>query len=81
MSFDTHIIELYKKAMGTLLFLKRVKNKFEPDTRKMVVQALVISVYKLLSTCLWHNQQHTAAPCAKTTKLCSKNLCWWSPEK
>ncbi len=44
MSFDTHINELCKKATGTLLFLNRVKDKFEPDTRKMVVQALVLSV-------------------------------------
>ncbi len=44
MSFDTHINELYKKAMGILLFLNRVKDKLEPDTRKMVVQALVLSV-------------------------------------
>ncbi len=44
MSFDTHINELCKKAMGTLLFLNRVNEKFEPDARKMVVQALLLSV-------------------------------------
>ncbi len=44
MRFDTHINEICKKVMGTLLFLNGVKDKFETNTRKMVVQALVLSV-------------------------------------
>ncbi len=32
MSFDVHIKEIYRKVMGHLLFLNRVKDKFEKDT-------------------------------------------------
>ncbi len=44
LSFDTHINEIHKKVMGTLLFLNRIKDKFEKDTRTMVVQSLALSV-------------------------------------
>ena len=44
MTFETHISELSKKVMGTLLFLNRVKEKFETDTRRTVVQSLALSV-------------------------------------
>ena len=44
MSFETHIDEIYKKVMGTLIYLNRVKDSFEPSTRKIVVQSLAMSI-------------------------------------
>lgn len=44
MSFESHIDELYKKVMGTLIYLNRVKDFFEPDTRLIVVQSLALSL-------------------------------------
>ncbi len=32
LNFDTHINEIYKKVMGTLLILNIIKDKFEKDT-------------------------------------------------
>ncbi len=37
LSFDKLINEIYKKVMGTLLFLNRIQDKFEKDTRTLVV--------------------------------------------
>ena len=44
MSFEQHIDEIHKKVMGTLIYLNRVKDSFEPSTRVMVVQALAMSI-------------------------------------
>ena len=49
MTFESHIDELYKKVMGTLVYLNRVKDFFEPNTRKTVVQSLALS---LINYCL-----------------------------
>ncbi len=44
MNFNVHIHEMYKKVMGHLLFLNRVKDKFESKTRKTVVESIAHSV-------------------------------------
>ncbi len=44
LNFDTHINEIYKKFMGTLLFLNRIKDKFEKDTRTIEVKSLSLGV-------------------------------------
>ena len=44
MSFETHVEELYKKVMGTLIYLNRVKDSFEAQTRVIVVQSLALSL-------------------------------------
>lgn len=44
MSFEPHIDELYKKVMGTLIYLNRVKDFFEAETRLIVVQSLALSL-------------------------------------
>ena len=49
LTFSTHIDELQRKVMGTLLYLNRVCDRFEFDCRVMVVQSLVISI---LNYCL-----------------------------
>ncbi len=43
LTFDAHINETHKKGMGVLLYLNRVKNKFETTTLKTVVESLAIS--------------------------------------
>ena len=49
MTFESHIDEIYKKVMGTLVYLNRVKDLFEASTRKTVVQSLALS---LINYCL-----------------------------
>ena len=44
MTFEKHIEELNRKVMGTLIYLNRLKNLFEPETRLIVVQALALSM-------------------------------------
>ena len=49
MTFNFHIDELQRKVNGTLIYLNRVWERFELESRIMVVQSLVLSV---LSYCL-----------------------------
>lgn len=44
MTFDIHVNETHKKVMGILLFLNRVKDKFEAATLKTVVESLALSI-------------------------------------
>ncbi len=43
MSFDAHIKEIYRKVMGHLLFLNRVRDKFEKDTLRIAVESIALS--------------------------------------
>ncbi len=43
MTFDKHVNELTKKALGTLIYINRVSMNFDKETRKIVVQSLVLS--------------------------------------
>ena len=56
MTFESHIDRIYKKVMGTLIYLNRVKDFFEPATRVIVVQSLALS---LINYCLkvWGSTQ------------------------
>ena len=49
LTFNYHIDELLKKVTGTLIFLNRVWDRFQPECRVMAVQALILSV---LNYCL-----------------------------
>ena len=55
MTFDVHILEMHKKVMGIIFFLNRIKDKFEINTRKIVIQSLALSIIQLLLTSVWHN--------------------------
>ncbi len=44
LTFDVAIHEMYKKVMGQLLFLNTVKDKFETETIKTVVESIALSV-------------------------------------
>lgn len=44
MTFEKHINEIYKKVIGTLLLINRIREKFENNIRTMVVQSLALSV-------------------------------------
>ena len=52
-SFENHIENIYGKSKGILYFINRNKRKFDEKSRKLVVEALVIS---LLSYCsvIWN---------------------------
>ena len=49
LTFHFHIDELIKKVTGTLIFLNRVWDRFQPECRVMAVQALILSA---LNYCL-----------------------------
>ncbi len=42
----THIQEMQKKVMGILFFRNRIKDKFDINTRKIVIQSLALSIVK-----------------------------------
>ena len=44
MLFDKHISEICKKVNGTLIYLNRIKNRFDDEMRVMTVQSLAMSV-------------------------------------
>ncbi len=58
MFFDAHINELFKKVMGTLIFINRISNNFDKATRIVVVQSLVLS---LINYCIiiWGSTNET----------------------
>ena len=43
MTYDKHIDEIYKKTIGILMYLNRIKNKLTPEMRSSVVQSLALS--------------------------------------
>ena len=49
MVFDKHIDEMYRKTMGTLIYLNRIKDKIDKDTRVLIVQSLALSVINYCS--------------------------------
>ena len=44
MAFDKHILEMTSKVTGTLMYVNRIKNYFDRETRSVIVQSLVLSV-------------------------------------
>ncbi len=46
LTFDTHISEMTKKTVGTLMFINRHKDLLNRDSRIIVVQTLVLSIIK-----------------------------------
>ena len=43
MTFNKHINELHNKLMGMLLFLNKITKRFDQESRKMVIQSLILS--------------------------------------
>ena len=43
MTFDTHINEICKKVIGTLLYINKIKHNFNKETRGVIVEALALS--------------------------------------
>ena len=44
MLFDSHIDEVCRKVNGTLIYLNRIKDRFDSEMRGMVVQSLAMSI-------------------------------------
>ena len=44
MLFDSHIDEVCRKVNGTLIYLNRIKDRFDDEMRGMVVQSLALSI-------------------------------------
>ncbi|MEL6606594.1 MAG: hypothetical protein AAFP20_25740, partial [Cyanobacteria bacterium J06614_10] len=43
MTFNYHIDELHKKIVGKLMYINRVKDQFDKNTRIMIIEALILS--------------------------------------
>ena len=54
MTFDTHIDQLNKKVIGVIMFINRIKDMFDKDTRVIVVKTLVLSLINYGLT-IWGN--------------------------
>ena len=52
MTFDTHLHEITRKVIGTLLYINRVKHCFDKPTRIVVIQSLVLSLINYCNT-IW----------------------------
>ena len=44
LSFNIHINELCKKVMGVLIYINRIKENFDENTRHIIVQSLALSL-------------------------------------
>ena len=58
MNFDIHIDEMKRKTFGTLLFINRIKDNLDRDTRIIVVQSLVLSIINYCSV-IWGSANAT----------------------
>ncbi len=58
LTFETHVNEMSKKVMGTLMYINRIKHCFDKPTRILAVQSLVLSVLNYCIT-IWANTNTT----------------------
>lgn len=58
MTFNTHIHQLNKKVIGVLMFINRIKDIFDKDTRVIVIQTLVLSLINY-GLKIWGNTSDT----------------------
>ncbi len=58
MTFDAHIPELKKNITGVIMFINRVKDIFDRDTRIIVIKTLVLSLINY-GLKLWNNTNET----------------------
>lgn len=58
MTFDTHIHEMSRKVIGTLLYINRIKHCFDKPTRIIVIQSLVLSLSNYCNT-IWGTTNNT----------------------
>ena len=52
MTFEKHITEMSKKAIGTIMYVNRIKDNFDKATRVIVIQSLVLSIINYCNT-IW----------------------------
>ena len=64
--FDKHIHELCKKVTGTLLYINRMSERFDRESRTQIVQTLVLS---MMNYCLKIWGTRTGAQTQKVQKL------------
>ncbi len=58
MTFDKHINEIHRKVMETLIYINRIKDYFDKDTRKVIVQSLPLSILNDCNT-IWDTTSTT----------------------
>ncbi len=58
MTFETHVNEMSKKVMGTLMYINRIKHCFDKPLRILAVQSLVLSVLNYCVT-IWRTTNNT----------------------
>ncbi len=80
LSFDVHTRELCKKAMGVLLYINRIKEKFDKSTRQTIVQTLALSLVSY-GNIVWGTTIKTnILKVQKIKKICSKSHRWKGEE-
>ncbi len=73
MLFDTHIFELKKKIKGKLLFINRISENLDKQTRIIVVKSLILSLTNYCIS-IWGSTNKTLlSTVQKTRKFCSKS--------
>ena len=70
MTFDKHITDMTRKVNGILFHLNRVKDNFDKQTRKIVVESLVFSVLNYCLVIYGKTNKNTFAQGSETTKFC-----------
>ena len=58
MTFNYHIDEIHRKVYGTLIYLNRIWERFQQESRVMVVRSLVLSILNYC-LCVWGSTSKT----------------------
>ena len=58
MTFNSHIDEMHRKVYGTLIYLNRIWERFDQESRVMVVRSLVLSILNYC-LCVWGSASKT----------------------
>ena len=64
MSFNYHIDELHRKVNGTLIYLNRIWERFDQESRVLAVQSFVLSILNYC-LCVWGSTSKTQMSRAK----------------
>ncbi len=76
MTFDAHIHQLNKKVIGIIMFINRVKDIFDKDTRVIVIKTLVLILVLVLVLvlALVLVLRHSCSDCKNCKTLLPKSL-------
>lgn len=74
MLLDTHITEMSKKIYRIIMYITRIRDNINKNTRIAVIQSLVLTVINYgIKGCLRENNCKSKTKDAKTPKLCRQS--------